>query len=125
MGDHHGRPSMLCCLDEAQDCSGWGAITSLDLQGKADEFVYCRCYVGKIETLDDPDTSLKQSMVRLDPIFEEAADREVINTDGLRLLCRKIACRFLRDVDKILHKVIGLPAPGGVVNKVTGEQILR
>src|SRR5205823_13396283 len=105
---------MLYCPDESQDCSGWSAIAPLDLQWKADEFVYSRFYLRKVETLDNPDTSLKQSMVCFNSIFEETADREVINTDGLHLLCRKIACSLLRDEDKILNEIIGLPAPGRI-----------
>src|SRR5205814_45441 len=78
------------------------------------QFVYSRFYLRKIETLDDPDTSLKQSVMGLDPICEETADREIINADGLHLLYCKVACRFLRDVDEILHKVIGVPTPGRI-----------
>src|SRR5712692_6710316 len=114
LGDHQGCPFMLCCLDEAQDGSGWGAIAPLDPQRKADEFVRSRHYVGKVETLDDPNSGFKQSVVGLDPIFEETADREVIHADGLHFLYRKVACRFLRNVDKVLNKVVRLPAPGRV-----------
>ncbi len=53
-------------------------------------------------------------MVRLDSVFEETANREVIDADGLDLLCGKVACSFLRNVDEVLHKVIALPAPGRI-----------
>src|SRR5207253_2161186 len=114
LGDHHGCPYMLFYLDESQDCSGRSAIALLDLEWQADQFVYSRFYPRKIESLDNPDTSLKQSVMGLDPICEETADREIINADGLHLLYCEVACRFLRDVDEILHKVIGLPTPGRI-----------
>src|SRR2546425_2998100 len=114
LGGHQCCPYILCCLDEAQDGSGWGAIAPLDLQRKADEFVRSRHYVGKVETLDDPNSCFKQSMVRLDSVFEETANREIIDADGLHLLCRKIACSLLRNVDEVLHKVIGVPTPGRI-----------
>src|SRR2546421_1782425 len=95
LGDHYGCPYMLFYLDESQDCSGRSSIAPLDLEGQADQFVYSRFCLRKIEALDDPDTSLKQSVMGLDPICEETADREIINADGLHLLYSKVACRFL------------------------------
>src|SRR6266446_6652349 len=94
LGRPHGCPYMLFSLGESQDCSSWSAIALLDLERQADQFVNSRFYLRKIETLDDPDTSLKQSVMGLDPTCEETADREIINADGLHLLYGKVVCRF-------------------------------
>src|SRR6266700_5492081 len=107
--------SLFCfCLDESQDGSSGSAIRIFDLQRETDQFVCSRCYFSKVEALDEPDACLKQRMVGLDSVLGETTDREIINADGLHLLCCKILCGLLRDIDKILDKVIGLPAPGRV-----------
>jgi hypothetical protein len=51
-------------------------------------------------------------MVGLNSILEETTHSEIINAGDLHLLCYKVAWGLLRDLDKMLDKLIGLPPPG-------------
>ena len=53
-------------------------------------------------------------MVRLDPILEEPANGEVVNAEHLYLLRGKVLRRLMRNIDKILHEIIGLPTASRV-----------
>src|SRR6266581_3189969 len=90
--------SLFCyCLDESQDGSSRSAIRIFDLQRETDQFVCSRLHFSKVEALDEPDACLKQRMVGLDSVLKETTDREIINADGLHLLCcKKPPARYKR-----------------------------
>jgi hypothetical protein len=65
---------LFMLLIRPQNGSGWSAIGVFDFERKANQFVYSWCYIGQVETFDEPDACLKQCMVGLDAIFGETTN---------------------------------------------------
>src|SRR5579875_69591 len=102
---------MLFLAQRAQDRARRCAITPHNLDWQADQFNQPWLYVGKVQSLDNPDARSQQRMMGRRPILEEPPNREIIDPNRLYLLFRQVLRGLSRNIHELLDKLIHLPAP--------------
>src|SRR5258707_268875 len=72
-------------LEQSQDGAGGGAVGASQFQGEADQVIAAGRDVCEGEALDDPDAGAEEGSVgfRTAGVVREAADREIVDADGL------------------------------------------